>query len=258
VISDVHHQFHPRANSPDPPRGLSVYRRLCAGEPDPVLDLVAAGLDRHIADALVRAVLPRSGAGDAGTRGHRGGASRRAHLDDNECAAAGRTRSRRPAAAAYLDLHERVQLPREPQSGGRADRPDRLSARHLHQRRTRQGERGQRAQLAGDLNAQRTHRRDPDRGPGGAPDRVVRSRGAVDRRGRAVRLDPLRIAPSTCRKAPKPWFPKARPRSPARPFWPISGLATAAGLTAPINHPGRRPAGRPRQWRSGPALAICR
>ena len=47
------------------------------------------------------------------------------------------------AAAAHLDLHERVQLPCEPQSGGGADRPDRLSAGHLHQCRTRQGERGQ-------------------------------------------------------------------------------------------------------------------
>jgi hypothetical protein len=40
-------------------------------------------------------------------------------------AAAGRTRSRRQAAAAHLDLHERVQLPREPQSGGRPDRSHR-------------------------------------------------------------------------------------------------------------------------------------
>src|SRR5215831_2444272 len=50
-----------------------------------------------------------------------------------------------PAAAAHFRLHERVQLPREPQPGGRPYRAHRLPARHLHQRRTRQGERGQRA-----------------------------------------------------------------------------------------------------------------
>ncbi len=143
VNSDVHRQFHPRANSADPSRRLSVHRRLCAGQPDPVLDLVAAGLDRHLADGLVRAVLPRSGAGDAGARRHRGGAGRRAHLDGDAGVAAGRTRSRRQAAAAHFDLHERVQLPCEPQPGGGADRPDRVPAGHLHQCRTRQGERGQ-------------------------------------------------------------------------------------------------------------------
>ncbi len=123
----VHRQFHPRANPADPPGGLSVHRRLRAGQPDPVLALDAARLDRHAADGLVRVVLPRSGAGDAGARGHRGGARRRPHFHDRADGAAGRTRPRRPAAAAHLDLHERVQCPREPQPGGRADRPHRLS-----------------------------------------------------------------------------------------------------------------------------------
>ena len=75
--------------------------------------------------------------------GHRGVAGRRPGLDDRAGGAAGRTRSRRPAAAAHFDFHERVQLPREPQSGGGANRPHRLSARQIHQRRTRQGERRQ-------------------------------------------------------------------------------------------------------------------
>ena len=125
------------------PEGYPFIGGFRAGEPDPVLDLDAAGLDRHGADHLVRAVLPRSGARDAGARGHRGVAGRRPRLDDHAGAAAGRARPRRQAAAAHFDLHERVQLPCEPQPGRRADRPHRLPARHLHQRRTRQGERRQ-------------------------------------------------------------------------------------------------------------------
>src|SRR6202041_1579980 len=105
---DVDRQFHPRADSADSSGGLSVYRRLCRGEPDPVLDLDAALLDRHLAYGLVRAVLPRSGAGNAGARGHRGGAGRRADLDGDAGVAAGRAWTRRHAAAADLDLHERV------------------------------------------------------------------------------------------------------------------------------------------------------
>src|ERR1700681_4948872 len=58
VKLDVHHQFHPRPNSADPSRGLSVYRRLCTWESDSVLELGAAWLDRHFADRLVRAVFP--------------------------------------------------------------------------------------------------------------------------------------------------------------------------------------------------------
>ena len=112
-------------------------------QPGPVLALDAAGLDRHCLDRLVRAVLPRSRSRHAGARRHRGVAGRRPRLDDRAGAAAGRTRPRRPAAAAHLGLHERVQLPREPQPGGGPHRPHRLPARHLHQRRTRQGQRRQ-------------------------------------------------------------------------------------------------------------------
>ena len=39
---------------------------------------------------------------------------------DRQCGAAAGTRARRPAAAAHLDLHERVRLPREPQPGDAA------------------------------------------------------------------------------------------------------------------------------------------
>ena len=42
--------------------------------------------------------------------------------------------------------------------------------------------------------AERAHRRGPDRRPGGAADRVVRAGRAVDRRRRALRPDPLRLA----------------------------------------------------------------
>ena len=45
------------------------------------------------------------------------------------------------AAAAHLDLHERVRLPREPQPGRRPRRENRLSAGQVLQRRPRQGER---------------------------------------------------------------------------------------------------------------------
>ena len=125
-----------------------------------------------------------------------------------------------------LDIHERVQLPCEPQSGRRADRPHRLSAGHLHQRRARQGERRQRAQFAGHLDAERAHRRGPDRRPGGAADRLVRPRGAVDRRRRAVRPDPVRLA---ARRLSARRHQGAGLRRPDRGrrrdrFWPISGL----------------------------------
>ena len=66
----------------------------------------------------------------------------------------------------------------------------------------------------------------------------LRSRRAVDRRRRAVRADPFRIASRrlSARRHQDRWCRKARPRSPARPFWPISGSAITAGPSAPINH----------------------
>ena len=105
---DVPQQFDPRANSADSPGGLPFHRRFCSGQPDPVLDMDAAGLDRHLADGLVRAVLSRPGAGHAGTGRHRGGAGRRQGLAGESGVAAGRTWARRPAVTAHFDLHERV------------------------------------------------------------------------------------------------------------------------------------------------------
>ena len=74
-------------------------------------------------------------------------------------------------------------------------------------------------------SAERAHRRDPDRRPGGAPHRLLRARRAVDRRRRALRPDPLRLAARclSARRHQAAGRRKARPRSPARPFWPISG-----------------------------------
>ena len=102
-------------------------------------------------------------------------------------------------------------------------------------------------------------RRDPDRGAGGTPDRFLCPRRAVDRCRRAVRPDPLRLAPRRliCPTAPRHWSPKARPRSPARPFWPISGSTRLAARFARINRPDpRTPRGLPPQWRTGAAPAI--
>ena len=56
----VHRQFHPFAARAHPSGGLSVHRRVRAGEPDPVLAVDAARLARHASDALVRVLLPRS------------------------------------------------------------------------------------------------------------------------------------------------------------------------------------------------------
>ena len=55
--------LHPLAARAHPSGGLSLYRRICAREPDPVLGLVAARLDRDGADAVVRAIsfaIPRA------------------------------------------------------------------------------------------------------------------------------------------------------------------------------------------------------
>jgi hypothetical protein len=61
------------------PGGLSVHRRLCAGEPDPVLDLwTPLGWIGTVLTVWCALFLSRSAAGDAGARRHRGGAGRRA------------------------------------------------------------------------------------------------------------------------------------------------------------------------------------
>ena len=86
-----------------------------------------------LGDALVRLFLPRPAAGDAGARRHRGGAGRRPRQPDRQRGAAAGARSRRPAAAAHFDFHERVRLPREPQPGRRPHRAHRLSRRQIPQ-----------------------------------------------------------------------------------------------------------------------------
>ena len=108
--------------------GLSVHRRLCVREPYPVL-AEPARLARHAGDDLVRLFLSRSAARDAGARWPGGCAGRRPRKPGHQRGAAARAGHWRQAAAAHLDLHERVRLPREPQSGRRQDRENRLSAR---------------------------------------------------------------------------------------------------------------------------------
>ena len=102
------------------------------------------------ADRLVRLFLPRSAAGDAAARRAGDRAGRRPGQPGRQRGAAGGTRARRRAAAARLDLHERVRLPREPQPGVGPHRAHRLSQGPVPQRRPRQGERGQRAQFVPD------------------------------------------------------------------------------------------------------------
>ena len=72
---------------------------------------------------------------------------------------------------------------------------------------------------------QRADRRGPDRRPGGAADCLIRAGRPVDRRRRAVRPDPFRLAAGrlSARRHAERWFPRARRRLPARRFWPISG-----------------------------------
>ncbi len=133
--------------APIHPRGLSVRRRLCARERSS-----CSGCGRRSAGSARCATLwcayffrdpprvtpVRDGLVVAPADGR---VSQIANAVPPQ-----RARPRRPAAAAHLDLHERVRLPREPQPGRRPRRAHRLSRRHVPQRRSRQGERGQRAQ----------------------------------------------------------------------------------------------------------------
>ncbi len=63
------------------------------------------------------------------------------------------------------------------------------------------------------------HRRGADRRAGRAAHRLLRARGRDRRRGRAHRHDPLRLARRCllARRRAGRWWPRARPRSPARP-----------------------------------------
>ena len=105
---------------------------------------------------------------------------------------------------------------------------------------------------------ERAHRRDPDRRAGGAADRFVRSRRPVDRRRRAVRVDPFRIAPRrlSARRHQIAGFRRPDRGGRARPFWPISGSVTAAEPTGPINHSGAGPPAGRRNGATASALAI--
>ena len=69
-------------------------------------------------------------------------------------------------------------------------------------------------------------------------DRIIQERREKGQALRQAGSDPYRndVVPTTTIADVRAWYPKARPRSPARPFWPISGLAITPGPTAPINH----------------------
>ena len=87
--------------------------------------------------------------------------------------------------------------------------------------------------------AERADRRGPDRRPGGAADCLVRAGRPVDRRRRAVRPDPFRLA---SRRLFARRHQIAGFRGPDRGrrrdrFWPISAPASRGGPSAPINHP---------------------
>ena len=148
-----------------------------------------------IATLWCRLFLSRSAARHAGARRHRGFAGRRPRQPGRQRCAADGTRSRRPAAAAHLDFHERVRLPYQSQPRRRPYRADRLSRRRLHQRRSRQSERRQRAQrVCHRTRGRQAHRRHSDRGPRGAAHRAVRARRRGDRCRPAHRHDPVRLA----------------------------------------------------------------
>ncbi len=184
-------------------------------------------------------VLPRSAARHAGARGHRGVAGRRPRQHDRAGGAAAGTRSRRPAAAAHLDLHERVRLPREPQPGRRPRRAHRSTgrARSSTPNSTRRARTTSATAL---VIATPSGRIGVVQIAGLVARRIVCfvREGAVDRRRRALRHDPLRLAArrlSAGRRARR-WSPRGRRRSPARPCWPTSRAATAGRtLAAPVN-----------------------
>ena len=106
-------------------------------------------------DAVVRLFLPRSRAGDAARAGAGRRPGRRRRLLRRPGDAAARARPRRQAAAAGVDLHVGVRLPREPRAGRGAGQARRLSPRRILERRSRQGERSQRAQRRGDRERRR-------------------------------------------------------------------------------------------------------
>jgi hypothetical protein len=124
----VHRRFHPFAARSDQLRGISVHRRVCAGEPRPVLAMDAARLARGHRDGVVRLLLPRSSPRDAVARRGDRRAGRRAGMPRRRCGSTARAGLERAAAFARFNLHERVRLPCESQPRKRARRTARLPA----------------------------------------------------------------------------------------------------------------------------------
>ena len=118
-----------RQLAPIHPEGYIFVAALRRRDVDPWLAVGAARLDRLGRDAVVRLFLPRSGARDADARRSRRRAGRRRRLLRRPRRAAARTRSRRGAAAARVDLHVGVRLPREPRAGRGPGDAHRLPAR---------------------------------------------------------------------------------------------------------------------------------
>ena len=83
VINSIRSQL-----TPIHPARLSLHRRLRAGGAGAVLAVAAARLARDGGDAVVRLFLPRSAAGDAGTRGDCCCAGRRTRQPHRQCCAA--------------------------------------------------------------------------------------------------------------------------------------------------------------------------
>ena len=182
------------------------------------LVLVADRLDRADPRRLVHLFLPRSAARHAGRSRPRRQPGRRPRRGGRDRRRPARARPRRADPPPRLGLHERLRLPREPRAACRQDRPHRLYAGKIPQRRARQGERGQRAERHRSRQPARPGRRRPDRRARRPAHRLLPPAGRRALRRRADRPHPLRLAASTsiCRSPPMCSSPRARPRSPAR------------------------------------------
>jgi len=176
---------------------------------------------RDAGHRVVRLVLPRPAAGDAGRdRIVVAPADGRISLVTQRGAAAGaRPHARRASAAARLDLHERLRLSRESQSGERSHRADACTRPASSSTPISTSERGQRAAIRSVIAC------------GGAKIRVVQIAGLVARRivafvrrgehhqrRRAYRHDSLRL-PGRRLFAGRGEAAggRGRPQSPARP-----------------------------------------
>ena len=217
--------------APIHPEGYPFIGAFALVEPDPVLAVAAARLARHGADAVVRLFLPRSAAGDAGARRPRGGAGRRPHQPDHDA------RCRRTSSASATTPLPRISIfmsvfdchvNRSPVAG----RIETIvyHAGQVPQRRSRQGERATTSATRwSSPRPAAAHRRGADRRAGRAPHRLLRARGPAGRRRRALRHDPLRLAPRRLSAGGRAAAGRAsgRPRSPAKPCSPICRAADA-------------------------------